>query len=151
MLCHVTKTALKDLILDTGSTLGYPAHFMLTAAFVCATMVLALLLPGGLQQAMAFSGIIVVIMVAIFPGILKVRLASDTTGHVTSGDGAIWPPLVSFSANSDGHQQKYVTRNQGSVLRNTIIGYSLILFGVGVGVLSLVVEIDKLVEKGTGT
>ena len=121
MLCHVTKNALKDLVLPRGALLGYPAHIALTAAFVLATMLPALLLPGGLQQAMAFSGIIVVIMVAIFPGILKIRLARI---------------------------KRLIGATIGGSAADVAIGYLLIVFGVAVGAVSLVVEIDKLVAGG---
>jgi hypothetical protein len=67
MLCHVTKIALKDLILGYGQQLSTCQHVGLTALFVAVTMLAAQFVPG-LQVAMAFSGILVVIMVAIFPG-----------------------------------------------------------------------------------
>ena len=103
MLCHVTKVALKDLAFGYSRTLSWPEHVTLTATFVAVTMVrpclsrilfITLLLTvtscasldavakqaaamafgSDLQAAMAFSGILVVIMVAIFPGWLKLKM-----------------------------------------------------------------------------
>ena len=39
MLCHVTKVALKDLVLGYSRTLSWPEHVILTALFVAVTMV----------------------------------------------------------------------------------------------------------------
>ena len=82
-------------MLPRGAQLSLPAHIGLTAGFVAVTMTAGLLLPGGLQQAMAFSGIIVVIMVAIFPGVLKIRMAR-LAHRASAGDVAIGALLIVF-------------------------------------------------------
>jgi hypothetical protein len=66
-----------------------PQHVLLTAAFVFVTMLAAMYVPG-LQVAMAFSGILVVIMVAIFPGVLKLAITK------TASDRLIGWLLIAF-------------------------------------------------------
>jgi len=125
MLCHVTKKALKDLLLGYEATLSLPQHVSLTALFVFVTMLAAMYVPG-LQVAMAFSGILVVIMVAIFPGILKLELTR----------------LEAQAARGMGVQMRGVSNPM-----DTLVSWMLILFGVSVGVVSLYVEVAKLINK----
>jgi len=75
MLCFVCRCCIKDLIWGSGSkpfsTLGYVVE---TILFVAVTMFAAIFCKG-LEVALGFVGIIVVVMTSIFPGCLLVTIS----------------------------------------------------------------------------
>ena len=75
MLHLVVRTCLEDLLLGRGRKFSTVWFYGEAALFVAITMAVAIFVPG-IQTAMGFSGVIVVVMVAIFPVLLMRRISA---------------------------------------------------------------------------